>query len=217
MSKKNWTINVVVNSLIIALTIVAILLMFFGDPGVLASTRWDAFKYFTTQSNLFVAITSVISLIYLLFKKDKPYPTWLTVVKLTSAVSVGVTFTVVFAYLDFVYPIALLFHNANLFLHGIIPVIAMVAFAILEPKAKLNWKLNFHSLFPVSIYGTFYLINVAAKNDYGNYKGADWYAFGTYGPWIGILCLSVILAISLAISFGLYLLHQRTLIKKLHE
>lgn len=217
MSKKNWIINVVVNSLIVTLTIVAILLMFFGDPGVLASTRWEAFKYFTVQSNVFAMITAAISLIYLLFRKDKEYPVWLTVAKLTSAVSVGVTFTVVFVYLDFIYPMDLLFHSANLYLHAIIPVLAMAGFALVEPKCKLNWKLNFHSLFPVSLYGTFYITNVAVRNDYGNYEGADWYAFGTYGIGIGLVCLSVILAMSLAISFGLYLLHQKTRIKWFFE
>ena len=216
MSKKSWIINVTTNSLIVVLTIVAILLMFFGDPSVLASTRWEAFKYFTVQSNVFAAITALISLIYL-FKKNKSYPVWLITTKLVSSVGVGVTFTVVIVYLVQIYPIELLYNNANLFLHGIIPVLAIASFVLLEPKAKINFKVNFFSLLPVGIYGTFYLINVAANNDFGNYNGADWYAFGKFGVWIGLLSLSIILIMSFAISVGVYLLHQKTRIKCFFE
>ena len=217
MNKKVWLVNVIINSLIVALMIVAVLLMFFGEPGVLASTRWKAFKYFTIQSNLFAGITSIISLIYLLFKKDKEFPGWLVVTTLVSAVSVGVTFTVVMTYLGAVYGYPLLFKNANLYLHGIIPVLAMTSFAITEPKMKLRFTMNLYSLLPVTLYGIPYLINVAAHNDYGNFKGMDWYAFGTYGLGIGFLCLFIIIAMSFAISVGLYLLHQKTKIKKLHD
>lgn len=217
MNKKLWITNVIINSLIFVLLIVAVLLMFFGDPGVLASSRWSAFKYFTVQSNVLAGLSSLLSVIYLLTHKDKEYPGWIAIIKLVGAVSVGVTFTVVMTYLGMIYGYVLLFQKANLFLHGIIPVMSMAAFAITEPKMKLRFTMNLYSLLPVTLYGIPYLINVAVKNDYGNYKGADWYAFGTYGLGIGFLCLFIILVMSFAISVGLYLLHQRTRIKALHE
>ena len=216
MNKKLWLTNIIVNSLIAALTIVGVFLMFFGDDGALSSARWEAFKYFTVQSNLFAAASAVISLVYL-FKKNKEYPSWLTIFKLTSTVSVAITFFVVIIYLGPIYSYPLLYRNANLFFHAIVPALAMLQFALIEPKAKFSFKLNLFSLLPVSVYGTFYLINVAARNDYGNYKGADWYAFGTYGLGIGILCLLILIAFSFVISIGLYFLHQKTTIKKLHQ
>ena len=217
MSKKVFITNIITNSIIVMLMIVAVLLMFFGDPGVLASSRWSAFKYFTIQSNLFAGLASLASLIYILVKKDEEYPGWLVVIKLVSSVSVGVTFTVVMTYLGAVYGYPLLFNNANLYLHGIIPVLAMTFFALFEPKTKLRFTMNLYSLLPVTIYGIFYLTNVAIRNDYGNIKGADWYAFGAYGLGIGFLCLFIIIVMSFGISVGLYFLHQKTSIKKLHE
>lgn len=217
MNKKVYIINIIANSIIVALMIVAVLLMFFGEAGVLASTRWSSFKYFTIQSNVFAGLASLFSLIYLLVKKGEKYPGWLIVVKMVSTVSVGVTFTVVMTYLGAVYGYAKLFNNANLYLHGIIPVLAMVFFALFEPKAKLKFTMNLFSLLPVTIYGIAYLINVAVRNDYGNIKGADWYAFGAYGLGIGCLCLFIIIVMSFGISVGLYFLHQKTTIKKLHE
>ena len=217
MNKKVWITNIVVNSLVVALTIVAVLLMFFGDPNVLASSRWAAFKYFTIQSNVFAALAALLSLIYLIFKRKEEYPGWLAVIKLVSTVGVAITFFVVIIYLGPIYTYPLLFQKANLFLHGIIPVIAMLAICITEPKMKLRFTMNLYSMFPVTIYGIAYLINVAVKNDYGNYKGADWYAFGTYGLGIGFLCLFIIIALSFGLSVGFYFLHQKTRIKALHE
>ena len=217
MSKKVRITNIITNSIIVALMIVAILMMFFGSEGVLSSTRWKVLKYFTIQSNLFTGFASLASLIYLLVKKDEEYPGWMVVVKLTSVVSVGVTFTVVMTYLGAVYGYPLLFNNANLFLHGIIPVLAMTFFALFEPKAKIRFTMNLYSMLPVTIYGIAYLINVAARNDYGNIKGADWYAFGAFGLGIGFLCLFIIIVMSFVISIGLYFLHQKTRIKKLHD
>ena len=217
MSKKVRITNIITNSIIVALMIVAVLMMFFGSEGVLSSTRWKVLKYFTIQSNLFTGFASLVSLIYLLVKKDEEYPGWMVVVKLTSVVSVGVTFTVVMTYLGAVYGYPLLFNNANLFLHGIIPVLAMTFFALFEPKAKIRFTMNLYSMLPVTIYGIAYLINVAARNDYGNIKGADWYAFGAFGLGIGFLCLFIIIVMSFVISIGLYFLHQKTRIKKLHD
>ena len=217
MNKKVWITNIVVNSLVVALTIVAVLLMFFGDPNVLASSRWSAFKYFTVQSNVFAALASLLSLIYLIFKRKEEYPGWITVIKLVSTVGVAITFFVVIIYLGPIYTYPLLFQKANLFLHGIIPVLAMLAICLTEPKMKLRFTMNLYSMLPVTIYGIAYLINVAANNDYGNYHGADWYAFGTYGLGIGFLCLFIIIALSFGLSVGFYFLHQKTRIKALHE
>ena len=217
MNKKVLITNIITNSLIVALMIVAVLLMFFGEAGVLASSRWSAFKYFTIQSNVFTGLASLASLIYLCAHKDKEYPGWLAVIKLVSVTSVGVTFVVVMTYLGAIYGYPLLFRNANLFLHGIIPVFAIIFYALFEPKVKLRFTMNLYSLLPVTIYGIAYLINVTAKDDFGNYKGADWYAFGTYGLGIGFLCLFIIIVLEFGLSVGLYFLHQKTSIKKLHE
>ena len=217
MNKKLWITNIIANSLIVALMIVAVLMMFFSDGGVLASSRWSAFKYFTIQSNVFAGLASLVSLIYILVKKDEKYPGWLAIVKLVSVTSVGVTFTVVMTYLGAIYGYQFLFNGANLFLHGIIPVLAIVFYAMFEPKVELKFTMNLYSLLPTTIYGIAYLINVAVKNDYGNYNGADWYAFGTYGLGIGFLCLFIIIVLEFGISVGIYFLHQKTTIKKLHE
>lgn len=218
MNKKTRIINIICNSLIVVLTIVAVLLMFFGKSDILSGSRWEAFKFFTVQSNVFAGIAAGISLFYLLFKKDK-YPAWVSVTKLVAASGVAVTFFTVVTYLSIVYKdnLSMLYLGANMFMHVIIPILSILSVVLFEPKTKLRFAMNLYSMLPVTIYGIIYIANVAAHNDYGNVKGWDWYAFGTYGLGIGVLCLSIIIALSFAFSVGMYFLFQKTKIKKIHD
>lgn len=216
MNTRLRNINFVSNALIVALTGAAIFSMFLGKGGILAPTGWTSFKFFTVQSNVFVGFTSLLSVIFL-FRKDGKYPNWLVPLKMIATVAVGVTFTTVVVYLGPIYSYPLLFEGTNLYMHLIIPVLALITFVLLEPRQKLKFRFNFINLLPVIIYGTCYLINVAVHNDYGNYYGADWYAFGTYGLGIGLVCLSVLLLVVFAISVGLYFAHQKIAFKGIHK
>ena len=215
MNKKLWIINVIINSIIIVLTIIAVVVMFNGEDGTLTAARWVAFKYFTVQSNIFMAVTSAISL-YFLFKK-KDHPTWLSILKLVSTTSVGLTFTTVMIYLAPLMGIWLVFQGANLYMHLITPVLAMILYALFEPKNQFCFKHVFFGLIPVVIYGLMYLTLVAVFNDYGNIEGYDWYAFGTYGLGVGIAVLFGLFIINFGISVGMYFLYQKTKIKSLHD
>ena len=218
MNKKLRIINICVNSLIVVLAIVAVFLMFFGNDGILSSSRWKAFRYFTVQSNLFMAITSAISLYYLIFKLEK-YLTWLTITKLVATSGVAVTFLTVLFYLT---PLlgsqaGQLYLHANLFMHVLIPVIAIVLTTMLEPKKEYRFLMNLYSMLPVTIYGIIYLSCVAAFDDYGNVDGWAWYAFGKYGLGIGALCLGMIIAMSFGLSVAMYIIQKKTKIKSIHE
>lgn len=217
MNKRVWIINIITNSLMVAFTIVAIILMATGIGGTLSASSWRNLKYFTADSNVLMGLAAAISLFFLIFRKDKTYPAWVSVLKLVATAGVGLTITIVFIYLAPLVGLARLLQRANLFMHLIIPVIALVHFALFEPKIKLKFVYNLFSLIPVTIYGLGYLINVAYNNAYGDFMGADWYGFGQYGLGIGFLFLLGCIAIMFSISIGMYFLHQKTTIKKLHE
>ena len=216
VSEKLRIYNFISNTLIVALVLAAIVSVFFGSSGILQASHWEAFKYFTVDSNVLVGITSLLSLIYL-WKKDGKYPLWLVICKMAATISVGITFATVMLYLGPIYGYHMMFENYNLFMHLIIPVIALITFLLLEPKSELKFKYNFFTLIPVSIYGLFYLINLAVTNDYGNVYGNDWYAFGTFGIGIGLVCLVVIILLGFLISISLYFGHKKIRFKSLHE
>ena len=216
MSDKLRIYNFISNVLIMALVIAAVFSMFFGSGGVLQSSNWYAFKFFTVDSNVLVGLTSLLSAIFL-WKKGGDYPSWLIKLKLASTVSVGITFFTVAFYLGPIYSYSLMIEGPNLFMHLIVPVLSMVTFLLLEPRANLKFKYNFTSIIPVTIYGIAYLINVAATNDYGNVAGNDWYAFGTFGFGIGLVCLIVIIIMGFLISIGLSIGNKKIKLKELHS
>ncbi len=216
MSKINRILNIVINSLLIVLTIVAVFLMFYGENGVLTASRWKAFRYFTVQSNLLVGIVSGISLFYLIFFKDK-YPLWLVICKLAAVTSVAVTFMTVMVYLGPLMGYDKVFLNANLFMHLIIPLLSIAHFILIEPKIEFKFIQTLYAIIPVSLYGIIYQINVAAHNDYGNIDGYDWYGFGTYGLGIGMLALIGTISMGFGLAVAIYFPYQKTKIKKFHE
>lgn len=215
MNKKVWLINVIMNSIVLCLTIVAIFLMFFVNNGALGTGNITSFKFFTVDSNVLMGIASAVSLFYLLFKKDKQYPKWLIVFKLVATTGVGLTFFVVFVFLAPLYGLPLLLQGSNLIMHLFEPLVAIVLMVLFEPKAKLKFIYNLFSIIPVGVYGTFYMINVAVNNDFGNFKGADWYGFGQWGLGVGFICLFMTVAAAFVFSIILYLVHQKTKIKRL--
>ena len=215
MNEKLRVYNFVSNLVISALVVAAVFAMFFGSSGILQASHWSAFKYFTVDSNVLVGITSLISLFYL-WKRNGKYPLWLMLFKMAATVSVGITFMTVILYLGPIYGYPMMFENANLYMHLIIPVLALITFAVLDPKEELKFRYNFLDLIPVIIYGIFYLINVAATNDYGNVYGNDWYAFGTFGLGIGFVCLMFIIILGFLISLALYFLYKKIKIKTIH-
>lgn len=216
MNEKLRIYNFVNNVLLVALVIAAVLAMFFGSSGVLSAKHWLSFKYFTVDSNVFVGISSLISLFYLR-KRNCQIPKWLMLFKLASTVSVGITFFTVMGYLGPLMGYDQVFLNANLYMHLIIPLLSMISFVLLEPKLDLKFNANLFAIIPVTVYGVFYQINVAAHNDYGNIEGADWYAFGTYGLGIGLVVLLVTIAMGFGISVLIRFLYKKIKIKSLHE
>ena len=212
MSERLRKINFVSNTLIMALVIASVFAMFFGKGGTLSATRWQSFKYFTVDSNVLVGISSAISMYYL-WKKDRDYSLWLMLFKLASTVSVAITFVTVMGYLGPLMGYDKVFLDANLYMHLIVPLLAMFSFVLFEPKINLKFWGNLIAIVPVTIYGVFYQINVAVNNDYGNIEGADWYGFGSYGPLIGLLMLLITILMGFGLSVLLTYLYKKIIIK----
>ncbi len=217
LNKKATILNIISNSVITILVIVGFIIMWnTKDPNTLSAGKWGSLKFFTVQSNILMAIGCVVSLFYLIFKKDK-YPLWVIALKISGLISVTITFMTTMLYLAPLMGLLAVLKGANLFFHLIVPLIAIAHYCLLEPKIKYPaWFLVFGAS-PVTIYGIAYLINVVVHNDFGNAKGADWYMFGAkgIGPGIGVLLGLIAIAIGLSMLFRL--IHQKTKIKKLFE
>lgn len=208
MNSRKKYLNLFFNFLIVVLVLISIYAMITTSDGFIKGSKLHALKYFTVQSNIFMGISALISLIYLLFKKDN-YPTWIVILKLMSTTCLTLTFLTVLGYLAPLMGIDMVFLGANLYMHLIIPVVSIITFIFIEPKVELKFKWNFFSAIPSGTYGIIYISCLIAFNDYGNIEGWDWYAFGSMGLGIGFVMLVGLNIVALGSSIALYALYKK--------
>lgn len=203
MNKKTYILlNIISNSVIFILMVTAFIMMFFfAQSEALAGSGWNALKYFTVLSNIYMGLISLISIIFIVMKKDSKI---LSIIKLTSTTSVTLTFMTVMAYLGPIYGYGLMFEGANLFMHLIIPVLAILHWLFLEPKRDdLKFIYSIYSIVPMILYGIVYLSNITYHGGYGN-KNYDWYFFAAKGLGLGLVMFLIMIIVTYVFSIALY-------------
>ncbi len=167
-----------------------------NDTGsVLTSARFISLKYFTVDSNLLMGIISLCILpseIRSLRNGIDEIPTVLLVLKLTGTVSVALTFTTVMVFLGPLYGYPAMFAGVNLYLHLIVPVLAILVFCLAEGTDRLMFRHTFIAVIPMLLYGTAYLGNILI-NGVGKWPDTnDWYGFAMWGVPASFLVFAVI-------------------------
>jgi len=213
-------ISLVINIIIVILTITAAIIMFTGfkfmeGDLLLESTNIGMLRFFTVDSNIFMAIVSLLFAIKearIIKGKDNEISTKMYILKLMSTMGVMLTFLTVMLYLG---PIAkggipVLLKNSNLFFHLIIPILSLITFTIFEKTNKLEFKYTIYGVVPTLIYGIYYLINVLVHIENGSVSPIyDWYWFVQGGLWqIGIV-IPIMIGISYAISLVLWAMNRK--------
>ena len=207
MNKNVWTWNLMSDGVIFLMVVIALIIMFTSkEAAALSSGGWDFLKYFTVLSNILVGVACSISFIHILINREY-YPVWLSTLKMVAANGVFVTFMTVAVYLGPLYGYLEMLKGANLFLHLLIPLSAIVEFIFFVPHKNARFITTTFGIVPVFLYGIFYLSNVAINNGYGNVN-YDWYQFGHFGLGVGILLFMVMLAFSYGLTCGLFGLNR---------
>ena len=173
-SKKHFIVGLIGNLLVFAVGLVGIVMLVL-DPDV---KNAGVFQYFTTLSNVFVALISLINtIVYMVsIAKGKNYvKEGLQVLKLIAVVSVAITFTMVLVFLMPHNSTGFNFYaGSQLFLHAITPITAVVSFIFLEYQTKIRFRFFFMPIFAVLAYGAFY-VTYAFVAKAGT--TIDWYGF----------------------------------------
>lgn len=202
--------DLVLNLAIIATTAAAIGQYFVGGPDALGSSRTGCFRYFTTDSNVLAVLASLTMLPLCIRRIRHPemeIPRWLLIFKYTATVSVTITLlTVVF----FLAPTAAFrggiasyfrFFEGNTFvLHFSTPVLAILAFCLLEKRRKMTFRESLWTLIPTVVYSLVYAAAVIFMKVW-----TDWYGF-TFGgklymaPVSGIVMYLVTLGVAAVIG-----------------
>jgi len=217
--RKHLKISLILNSSVVVLFL-------FGTITSLASWQWMGIDgnltpethnflwFFTVDSNIFLAVSALILVIFevlILLKKRKDIPHWVYVVKYVATCTTTLTLMTVILYLSPLLGLDFwkLFLNNNLFFHLISPVIGIVSLIFFEAKEEMSWKVSFLSLVPMGLYSIFYITNVYTHLNNGEVDPKyDFYYFASKGIFMTCVMIVVMLAITYGSAIGLYYLRE---------
>lgn len=168
----------------------------------------QTFRMFTVNSNILAAISSFTVIPYAidgLRKKEYVLPDWVVVFMMTGTVAVALTFLVSLFILSPVKGFVLIFTGSRFFLHGVCPILNIIAFSVFVTSHKVSIKQSFIALIPVAIYAILYFIMVVViTEERGGWN--DIYGFATRIPfWIPAL---LILPLTFGIATPIRLWHN---------
>lgn len=207
--RSRIVIGMVTDVLIILFTVLSIATIFAGVSVEFGGSLDECFNFFTTDSNIYVAITAVISLIFSAKKLrniDYKVPTWVTVLKLTSTVAVTLTFLTTALFLGPTFSMNSgtiatyfwLFSGNIYYLHFATPAIAIIGFIFYNSGESIKGRYLFFGLLPVIVYGTVYVYAVLILKAWNDFYG---FTFGGHYEVVPVVILVMAAAVIL-ISFA---------------
>ena len=174
-----------------------------GD-GTLSGSGLNSLRYYTVLSNLLEGVAALLTVVFLaliLAGKAKELPRWLTLLRYAGVTSVSLTFLTVMVYLGPVFGFNIMFNDANLYFHLLIPLLA-IAEAVFLSGEKLRFTDSFVAALPTLLYGIWYVINNLVNGREGN----DIYYLFHFGPAASVLFFIGFMSV----SWGLALLLRLT-------
>ena len=172
------------------------------------------FCMFTVNSNILAAISSFAIIPYAIDgirKKEYSLPNWVVVFMMTGTTAVALTFLVSLFILSPVKGFVLIFTGSRFFLHGVCPILNILAFCLFVTSGKIKIKETFFSLIPVAIYEVIYFVMVVVITE-ANGGWADFYGFATRIPfWIPAL---LVLPLTFGIATLIRLWHNYSFVKR---
>ena len=218
-------VSLVLNIINVIFVLFAVIAMmtgfhFMGDKTALELGGYNAFQFFTFDSNLLLGIVSAIFIVYeimIIKGKTAKIPPVLYLFKFASTVAVSLTMLTVVIFLapTFEGGYFILFANANLFFHLVCPLIAIVAFGLFEKPNEIKFKDCIYGVVPMFLYSIYYVIDVFTHMENGKVAPQhDWYGFAQGGTIGMILSVVIMFSGTYLISVLLYLLNKKVLTSK---
>jgi uncharacterized membrane protein YhfC len=168
------------------------------------------FAMFTVNSNILCGITMMLVLPYAIDALRTHVfrlPLWVVVTVFTGVTAVALTFLVSLCILAPVKGFVLIFTGSRFFLHGVCPVVAMIAFCFFISNHVISLRESVFALIPVMLYAMVYYFMVEILGpDNGGWD--DFYGFLTRIPsWISLISF---MPLTFGIASVLRVLHNKT-------
>ena len=167
------------------------------------------FCMFTVNSNILCGLGMMMALPYTidgLRTKNFHMPNWSVDLLFAGVTSVGLTFIISLFVLAPVKGFVLIFTGSRFFLHGLCPILAIIAFCFFIESHIISWWEALIAAIPVLLYAMVYYFMVEILGpDNGGWD--DFYGFLTRIPqWISLISF---MPLTLGIAAILRLLHNR--------
>jgi len=168
------------------------------------------FCMFTVNSNLLCALGMIMTFPFAIDgmrKKRFHLPNWLVCFLFAGVSSVALTFLISLCVLSPVKGFVLIFTGSRFFLHGLCPVLAIVAFCFFITSHVISFKESLYALVPVMLYAMVYYFMVEILGpDNGGWD--DFYGFFTHIPsWVSLISF---MPLTFSIATAVRLLHNRS-------
>ena len=172
------------------------------------------FCMFTVNSNILAAVSSFAIIPYAIDgmrKKEYSLPNWVVVFMMAGTTAVSLTFLISLFVLSPVKGFVLIFTGSRFFLHGVCPILNILAFCVFVTSHKISIKESFLSLIPVAIYTVVYFVMVVViTEERGGWN--DFYGFATRIPvWVS---LTLIFPLTFGIATLVRLWHNHSFVNR---
>ncbi len=115
---------------------------------------YSTFRYFTTDSNALAGAVSFLAAAFtfpVLIGKRERVPKSVLILKYVGTCAVGLTFFVVLLFLGMIFGHETQYDGTSLYMHGIIPMLAMVSWIAFDRGAHLRYRTFLFGLIPVAL------------------------------------------------------------------
>ncbi len=182
------------------------------SKGILSGGGFRVLKYFTIDSNIYLGIVSFVAALELyqvLKGKKEEVSSYVYLLKLSGTAAVTVTMLVTVFFLEPTmgryFGWFALFANANLFLHLLNPLAAIMTWVCFEKNDRLTKKSILSAIVPTLLYVIYYVVEVLTHIENGVIQpGYDWYGFFVLGLKSVIIVLPVFILFTYLVCLGLY-------------
>ena len=199
MNKKIFA-ALLLNIAVVIATASIVASYFFYSRNPLVKSGFDSFQFFTTDSNVLAALSSLVMIPYevqILRGKRKKLPHAAIVFKYIGMTSVMLTFLTVMVLLMPTYGAVFTLLGTAFYMHLTGPLTALATFLFLETDSKIKLPETVLAIIPSLLYGAVYLTQVVFIGE-KNGGWSDFYTFNRGGYWY--IAMVVIIGVTYLIA-----------------
>ena len=181
-----------------------------GMPVRLMGENLEYLKYLTVLSNILTGVAAAayaLALPLAAFHLLRRMPGWVVRMKYTAATLAGLTLAVAACYLLPRDGAESAFGGPNLWLHLVLPLLAVLDWTLLDREGTLRLRASLLPTLCIAAYGGFYLGNLIVNGWGGRNHPNDWYRFAESGPAGAFIAVGLMLAAGWTIAACLRLSH----------